>query len=74
MTKKSLLWSPAANRISPVSTERTRQLAEPRPLILVQARECPVAVDGFGHACADRLRLADHRFAFSSFAGTICAS
>ena len=50
------------------------ELAQPRPLVLVEAGEGAVAIRGLGDARADWLRLADHVFALSSFAGTICAS
>ena len=56
MTKKSLLSSPAANRTSPGSTVRTSpELSQSRPLVLVEARKCPVAIDGLA---ARPLRLA----------------
>ena len=45
-----------------------------RPLVPVEARRRPVGIDDLRDTCSDWPRLAAHGLAFSSFAGTICAS
>ena len=47
------------------------ELSQSRPLVLVEARKCPVAIDGLRFARSDWLGLVVQRFVFSSFAGTI---